>query len=266
MSLHEGFRDQLADVIQNQFQEASIKDGWTDSRKLHSEKIPFLYTELGYTEMLPTYQSLNLDQLIQRSLDLSPNRSISLIDCGCGKSGAFLRSCEEHWRGRGLIYGVGITARKILTSDEDLSLASRNISIIEGNIHHIDQIVGENVGDIIVSNFSFPYLADPWGAILGINRSLRIGGVALVNYIPFGDAVNDGSNKINDFLSKLEAISGLEARINNKFLPDSFSLSWEKTLDILPISLSYEGHTRLTTLMLSREPFHVDRVLYTMDI
>ena len=75
----------------------------------------------------------------------------------------------------------------------------------------------------------------------------------------------DGSNKIRDFLSQLEAISGMEARINNKFLPDSFSLSWQKKFDVLPISLSYEGHTRPTTLELSRELFHVDRVLYTMD-
>ena len=96
----------------------------------YRECIPFLYTEPGYSEMLPTYQSLDLDQLIQQAIDQSSNQSMTLIDCGCGKSGAFLRSCEEHWRGRGLIYGVGITARKMLTREEDLSLISRNISII----------------------------------------------------------------------------------------------------------------------------------------
>lgn len=265
MSLIEAYDEQLSLVTQSQFANAAIKTDWTDSRKLHNESIPYYHTERGYSEMLPTYRSLNLEQLIQLAIDQSPDRSITLVDCGSGRRGSFLRSCAEHWREYGRIMGIGITAQKTVSYEEELFLAAQGISIIEGDMHHVDQIVGEGVADIIVSNFSIPYLADPWGGVLSINRALKPGRIALANYIPFGSVVLDGGSNIEYFRSQLTSIDGMEAYITHDFLPNAFSLSWEKRFDALPIGLSYAGQITHSTLPFTRDAFEVDQVLYTMD-
>lgn len=151
----------------------------------------------GYDGVLPLYNGKTVSEHIDKSLKRRVRR-LRILDVGCGR-GEFLLDVKYEWGWRVKPAGVSLhdltdksfsdnTTDDLLSRPTRSDLKKAKIPIVIGDAHRLGSALrrgGVSSGfDVIVSAYTFLYLADPLAAFKEIYRSLKIGGVAFIDSDP----------------------------------------------------------------------------------
>lgn len=153
----------------------------------------------GYLDTLPTFTGLNFEQLVEAEITRREGKSrsqnipfdpITIVDVGYG-NGQFLLDCEKEWGNKVRLVGLGtdiyskkgrrVGTHTIRATHQDL--IGKGVELVNGNVVDIRKVLGDNYADIIVSSLAFEYVNyPPWELLKKIYRTLKPGGIALLDY------------------------------------------------------------------------------------
>lgn len=144
----------------------------------------------GYDEVLPKFEGKNFSSLMEDKIRESDG-VVSLLDVGYGR-GRFLIDCKLKWGDKINCIGVGYHDLR----DEDYSnelgndgvekyptrqiLEELGIEVIHTDAQSLSRNTGIKDVDIAVSAFCFMYFADPLSGLKEVYKSLKPGGIGLI--------------------------------------------------------------------------------------
>ncbi len=139
----------------------------------------------GYNELLPGFIGCDFVNLIDTLLD--EQNVVNLLDCGCG-SGKFLIDCKLRWGSK--INCAGITAASYdAPYNETLgsttqAATSLGVEIQTGDMQNLPRYFKTQGFDVVTAIRAIEYVADPWAVMMGIDKLLARGGIALIQHFP----------------------------------------------------------------------------------
>lgn len=188
--------------------ELTYPDTYTTFRGLRSRSLNMsngVPHELeGYLDTLPTFKGLSFEQLVEAEITARENKArsqnvpfepITVVDIGYG-NGQFLLDCQKEWGNKVRLVGLGTDVYSKMDQKKSFGttgvhiirathqdLIDRSIELINGNVIDIRKIFGDNYADFIVSSLALQYVNyPPWELFKKIYRTLKPGGIALLEY------------------------------------------------------------------------------------
>lgn len=269
---HETLHGQIRQIRQHSFNEDNFSVGYPVDRGLTTRAIidnPLVSAELGYVDLLPTFQGKQVDEVIQDKIDEQGH--VSVLDLGCG-SGRFLIDVKEKWGDS--VYPVGVSAFSYHLEKPAYKIAGRpkgatgrelgklGIPIVIGDAHHLRRnLVISGITpqfDVVVSVMTFMYFADPLNVLKQVHRSLNDGGVAFINDFGIDGSVDP---ETHGFLTAhLKRERGFDFNYKHaQLLPGAGGVAFEKTAPQLSLPLSYKVNNQELQYTLSDKMLHVTR-------